>query len=69
MELVLASLASKTGKAVVCSMDNTVTDGTFFVAFKFLVKITFPDAHSFCCGSVLTGKKVSYFSHMQIMLI
>ena len=57
MELVLASLAGKTRKAVVCSMDNTVSDGTFFIAFKFLVKITFPDAHSFSYGSVLTGKE------------
>lgn len=53
MELVLASLAGKTRKAVVCSMDDTVADGTFFNAFKFLVKIAFPDAYSFSYGSIL----------------
>lgn len=56
MELVLASLASKTRKAVVCSVDDAVADGTFLNAFKFLVKIALPNTYCFSYGSILTGK-------------
>lgn len=48
MELVLASLASETGKAVVCGMDDAITYGALLNTFKFLVKIALPYSNSFC---------------------
>ena len=43
MELVFAGLASKAWKAMIRSMDHTVTDGALLNTFKFLVKITLPN--------------------------
>lgn len=48
MELVLAGPAWKARKAMVCSMDDTVTDRAFLHAFKFLVKVALPYLDSFC---------------------
>lgn len=47
MKFVLASLASKTRKAVVHSVDNTVTYRALLNTFKFLVKITLPYSYGF----------------------
>ena len=48
MELLLASLASKARKAVVGSVDDTVTDRTLLDTFKFFVKVVLPNSDSFC---------------------
>ena len=45
MELVLAS---KARKAVVGSVDDTVTDRTLLDTFKFFVKVVLPNSDSFC---------------------
>ena len=45
MELVLAS---KVRKAVVGSVDDTVTDRTLLDTFKFFVKVVLPNSDSFC---------------------
>lgn len=47
MELVFAGLASKTRKAMVGSVDDTVTNRTLFNTFKFLVKVALPYPYSF----------------------
>lgn len=46
MEFVFAGLASETRKAVVCSVDNTVTYRALLNTFKFLVKIALPYSYS-----------------------
>ena len=47
MELVLASFASQAWKAMVNSVDHTVTDRTLLNTFKFLVKIALPYPYGF----------------------
>lgn len=42
MEFVFAGLACKARKAMIHSVDYTVTDRAFLDTFKFLVKIGFP---------------------------
>ena len=46
MEFMLASLASKTRKGVICSMNHTVTDRALFNSLKFLVEVALP--YSYC---------------------
>ena len=53
MELVFAGLASKARKAMVHSVDHTITDGAFLNTFKFLVKIVLPYPNSFSQCSIL----------------
>ena len=48
MELVFAGLASKARKAVVDSVNDTVTDRAFLNAFKFFVKVALPYSDGFC---------------------
>lgn len=48
MELVLASLASKARKAVIGSVDDTVTYRTLLDTFKFFIKVVLPNSDSFC---------------------
>lgn len=48
MELVLACLASEARKAVVGSMDDTITNRALLNTFKFFVKIALPYSNSFC---------------------
>jgi hypothetical protein len=48
MELVLAGLASKSRKAVVGSVDDTVTDRALLNTFEFFVKVVLPYSDSFC---------------------
>lgn len=47
MELVLAGLAGKARKAVVCSMDDAVTNRALLHAFEFFVKVALPYLDSF----------------------
>lgn len=42
MKLVFAGLAGKARKAVICSVDNTVTYRALLHTFKLLVKIALP---------------------------
>lgn len=62
MELVFAGLASKAWKAMIHSMDHTVTDGALLNTFKFLVKIVLPYPYSFSQCSILCIIK---FNHLQ----
>ena len=48
MKFVFAGLASEARKAVVCSVDDTVTDRTLLNTFKFFVEIVLPSSYSFC---------------------
>lgn len=48
MELMLAGFACEAWKAMVRSMDDTVTDGALLHTFKFLVKVAFPYSYRFC---------------------
>lgn len=57
MELVLASLAGKTRKTVICCMDHTVTYRTLLDTFKFLVKIALPYLYGFSKGSILQKER------------
>lgn len=49
----LASLASKTRKAVIGSMNHTVTDRALLNSFKFLVKVTLPYPYGLSYRAVL----------------
>jgi hypothetical protein len=48
MKFVFACPASKARKAVICGVDDTVTDWTLLNAFKFFIKIALPNSNSFC---------------------
>lgn len=47
MELVFARLASKTRKAMVGSVDDTVTNWALLNTFEFLVKVALPYPYCF----------------------
>lgn len=57
MELVLAGLASKTRKAMVSCVYDTVTNWAFLHTFKLLVKIGLPYPYCFRQGSILFSKQ------------
>lgn len=48
MKFVFACFASKARKAVVCGVDDTVTDWALLNTLKFLIKIALPNSNSFC---------------------
>lgn len=48
MKFVFACLAGKARNAVVCSVDDTVTDRALLNTFKFFIEIALPNSYSFC---------------------
>lgn len=57
MKFVFACPASKTRKAVVCGVNDTVTDWALLYTFKFFIKIALPNSYSFCQSSILQDQK------------